>query len=174
MKFAKAAALFTVSMVACLSCGCSNSVRSRSGGGGSPALGEEPPEVAAAQWLNTDGPQTLAGLRGNVVLIEFWATWCRPCVAGIPHMNELQTKYGDKGLRILSITDDDQRTVEEFQKHAKSPIEYPIGTGSELGNKYGVGGIPHAFLVGRDGKLVWEGHPADPQCEKNLVAALQK
>jgi thiol-disulfide isomerase/thioredoxin len=172
MKFARAAAWFTLSLGGFLICGCPNGMQSRSGGSG-PVLGSEPPEVSAAEWLNTDTPQTLAGLRGKVVLVEFWATSCGPCVAGIPHMNELQAKYADKGLQVLSFTDDDQRTVEAFQKKAKAPIEYPIGTGTRLADKYGVSGIPHAFLVGRDGKLVWEGHPADPACERNLVAALQ-
>lgn len=137
-----------------------------------PPLGAEPPEVVAADWLNTDDPQTLAALRGNVVLVEFWATWCGPCVAGIPHLNELHEKYRGAGLRILSFTDQDRETVEEFQKKAKAPIEYMIGLGSNLFEIYGVTGIPHAFLVGRDGKLRWHGHPAGSDCEVEITAAL--
>jgi thiol-disulfide isomerase/thioredoxin len=139
-----------------------------------PPLGSEPPEVVAADWLNTDDPQSLAALRGNVVLVEFWATWCGPCVAGIPHLNELQAKYRHAGLRILSFTDQDRETVEAFQKQAQTSIEYTIGLGSNLAETYGVMGIPHAFLVGRDGKLLWHGHPASPECEVEIIAALDK
>jgi thiol-disulfide isomerase/thioredoxin len=139
-----------------------------------PKIGAEPPEVVAADWLNTDSPPTLASLRGQVVLVEFWATWCGPCVAGIPHLNELQTKYRKLGLRIVSLTDEDRSKVEAFQKRAKVPIEYTVGLGSELATTYGVNGIPHAFLVGRSGKLLWHGHPADSECEVKIEQALEE
>ncbi|MBI3863824.1 MAG: TlpA family protein disulfide reductase, partial [Planctomycetia bacterium] len=103
---------FAVLTLAFLESGCVDSTRT----GGTPAVGAVPPEVTANDWLNADTPQTLADLRGSVVLVEFWATWCGPCVQGIPHLNELQAHHGDKGLRILSFTAEDRRTVETFQK----------------------------------------------------------
>lgn len=189
MRFAKATVCFTLLIGMALISGCpqdstpagsgapsatvpASKPPKRTGRDGHPALGIEPPEVVAADWLNTDTPQSLAGLRGNVVLVEFWATWCGPCVAGIPHLNEMQARLGDQGLRILSFTDEDRRKVEKFQKNAKVPIEYTVGLGSSLSAVYGVRGIPHAFVIGRDGKLAWHGHPADPECEEKIVAAL--
>jgi thiol-disulfide isomerase/thioredoxin len=130
------------------------------------------PEVSADAWLNCDGPQTLAGLRGNVVLIECWATWCMPCVQGIPHMNEMHARYSEKGLRILSFTNESLAKVQSFQKRARTAIEYPIGAGSSVSEQYGVRSIPHAILVGRDGQPIWQGHPANPKCEEMIVAAL--
>jgi thiol-disulfide isomerase/thioredoxin len=168
MRIAKSSSV--VALCVFLAVGCGRPMRGARSV--SPALGTEPPEVVATGWLNTDGPQTLAGLRGKVVLVEFWATWCGPCVAGIPHLNELQTKYGADGLQILSFTEEDRATVEAFQKQARTPIEYTVAVGSSMGRTYGVTGIPHAFLVGRDGKLVWHGHPASPECDKKVAAAL--
>ena len=134
--------------------------------------GSVPPEIQAADWLNTNSPVSLESLKGQTVLVEFWATWCGPCIAGIPHLNEMQKKYGDKGFRILSLTAEDRETVEAFQKARKEPIEYTVGLNSESSDEYGVNGIPAAFLIGTDGKLLWNGHPSSAECEVAIAKAL--
>jgi WD40 repeat protein/thiol-disulfide isomerase/thioredoxin len=136
-----------------------------------PRIGVVPPEVSAKDWLNTDKPPTLEGLKGKVVVVEFWATWCEPCVAGIPHLNELHDDYGPKGLAILSFTNQSKQGIENFMK--LTPIKYVIGTGSELAAEYGVGVFPHAFVIGRDGKLVWDGDPGDKEFDRQVLAALE-
>jgi thiol-disulfide isomerase/thioredoxin len=137
-----------------------------------PKVGEVPPELEAEDWLNTDGALTLEALRGEVVVVEFWATWCGPCVAGIPHLNDLQEKYADEGLHIVSFTDQKKAHVEEFMK--TKPMRYALGTGSQLSRRYGVTGIPHAFIVGRTGALIWHGHPAEDAFEEHLQQALRR
>ena len=175
MRFASTPVTVALSFLVIAAWGCSDrQIARRRQADRGPTIGAEPPEIAAAEWLNTDSPPTLASLRGQVVMVEFWATWCGPCVAGIPHLNELQSKYRNAGLRIISLTDDDLATVEGFQKGRKSPIEYTVGTGSDLGATYGVSSIPHAFVIGRSGKLLWEGHPADPDCEEKIEAGLEE
>lgn len=137
-----------------------------------------PPEISAAAWKNwksADGkPPTLAGLRGKVVAVEFWATWCGPCVAGIPHLNELHTRHKDEGLVILSLTDQAAAAVEKFVEARGDGMSYPIGMGSETGDAYGVSGIPQAFVIDRTGKLVWEGHPADKGFDAAIAKALKE
>jgi len=97
--------------------------------------------------------------KGTHAIVEFWATWCPPCRATIPHLNEINKKYQDKGLVVIGITDEEKKKVQEFRK--STPMEYNVAIDKkDLGQKLGVSGIPHAFVVGKDGKVVWEGHPA--------------
>ncbi|GMV96329.1 MAG: hypothetical protein AMXMBFR83_06950, partial [Phycisphaerae bacterium] len=118
-----------------------------------PRVGAVPPELTARDWLNTDRPLALKELHGRVVLLDFWATWCGPCVAGIPHLNELHEKYKSKGLVIIGVTDQSRQGIENFMK--TTPMKYVQATGSESARDYGVSGFPTAFIIGRDGKLAW-------------------
>jgi thiol-disulfide isomerase/thioredoxin len=135
-----------------------------------PRVGDAAPEVSAKDWINSEKPPRLADLRDQVVMVEFWATWCHPCVKGIPHLNDLHEKYGAKGLRILSFTDQSRKGIELFLKH--TPIRYTVGAGSDLSAAYGVTGIPYAFLVGKDSKILWHGAPSDEGLEKRITDAL--
>jgi thiol-disulfide isomerase/thioredoxin len=135
-----------------------------------PKVGTVPPEFAAADWLNSAKPPTLAGLKGRVVVLDFWATWCVPCVKGIPRLNKLHDDHAADGLAVLTFTDQSKKGIEAFMKG--TPIKYVVGTGSELSSDYGVAGLPHAFVIGRDGKLLWEGDPDDKEFEKQIKAAL--
>ncbi len=98
-------------------------------------------------------------LKGKPAIVEFWATWCPPCRKSIPHLNELYSKYKDKGLNIVGISDEDRSTVEKFRK--TTPMDYAVGLdkGNSLGQKFGITGIPHSFVVDKSGKIVWQGHP---------------
>jgi len=125
------------------------------------------PEINAAYWLNSE-PLTLAGLRGKVVLLEFWATWCPPCRTTIPHLVALHKAHAPQGLVIVSLTNEPKETVEPFAK--QMGMTYAVGGGSTSGRDYRVRGIPHAFLIDPSGHLVWRGHPMDPR----LAADLQK
>jgi thiol-disulfide isomerase/thioredoxin len=109
--------------------------------------------------LGVDYQAKAPDLKGKPVIVEFWATWCPPCRKSIPHLNEINKKFKDKGLIIVGITDEDKATVEGFQK--TTPMEYSVAfdKGNKLGEKFGITGIPHAFIVGKDGKIAWEGHP---------------
>ena len=99
-------------------------------------------------------------LKGHAAIVEFWATWCPPCRKSIPHLNELNKKYQGKGLVIIGVTDEDKATIEKFRKGVPMEYNVAIDKGGKLGQQFGISGIPQAFVVGKDGKIVWEGHPA--------------
>ncbi len=96
----------------------------------------------------------LSSLRGKVVLLDFWATWCDPCREEIPHFVELQRKYGSDGLQIVGVSMDD--SIDPVRPFAeKFHINYPIVMGNaKVGELYGgVLGLPIAFIIGRDGRI---------------------
>lgn len=110
--------------------------------------------------VNGKGNLKLSDLKGKVVLLDFWATWCGPCRAGIPHLNDLYSAYGKQGLEIVGISIDQGRgpmsgadLVREFTK--KMPMSYPLvmADPTTLQAYGGVRSIPTAFLVDRDGRV---------------------
>jgi len=109
-------------------------------------------------------------LKGKAYILEFWATWCPPCRTSIPHLNELSAKYKDKGLEVICVTKEDKQTVRNFEKDV--PIKYTVGYDNygKLNEDFGIKGIPHAMIVNKEGKIVWEGHPMQlPESELEAV-----
>lgn len=98
-------------------------------------------------------------LAGKPLIVEFWATWCPPCRTSIPHLNEVYKKYKDKGLEIIGVTDEDLSTVNAFVR--KIPIDYHVAldANGKFAKPFGIRGIPHAMILDKEGKVIWEGHP---------------
>jgi cytochrome c biogenesis protein CcmG, thiol:disulfide interchange protein DsbE len=118
-------------------------------------LGESLPTLS----LNYLGKQP--ELAGRPLLVEFWATWCPPCRKSIPHLNEIYAKYKTQGLEIVGITDEDEATVKKFQKQIPMDYSVAINTPGSIYKQFGIQAIPTAFLVDKEGKIVWTGHPMD-------------
>jgi thiol-disulfide isomerase/thioredoxin len=100
-------------------------------------------------------------LAGKVVLIDFWATWCGPCVAEIPNVMEQYQKYHDKGFEVVGVSlDEDREALAKFVAEQKVPwpilYEKPEGEGWQhpLATFYGISGIPTVILIGRDGNVI--------------------
>ncbi|HWA85484.1 MAG TPA: TlpA disulfide reductase family protein [Opitutus sp.] len=108
---------------------------------------------------DVDGkPLSLAQYRGKVVLVDFWATWCGPCVGELPNVLAAYQKYHPKGFEIVGISlDDDQGKLEGFTgAKGMSWRQYfdGQGWGNKLAKRYGVTAIPATYLLDRDGKIV--------------------
>jgi thiol-disulfide isomerase/thioredoxin len=101
----------------------------------------------------------LSSLKGKVVFIDFWATWCAPCVAGIPELAKVHEKYGEEGLVVVSISvDSDAETARTFVRKKKlmtwTQIWAEGASEGKLASLYGVAGVPATFLIGPDGEVV--------------------
>lgn len=101
-------------------------------------------------------PLQLSALRGKVVLLDFWATWCPPCRAEIPHFNELYTAYRAQGLEVIGLAMDQEGpgVVRPFVRENR--VSYPIAMDdSRISRAYGpIHGIPTTFLIDRQGRIV--------------------
>ncbi len=132
----------------------------------SPKIGDKAPAVTVAKWI-TEEPPALPGKEGasqRVFLVEFWATWCPPCLKSIPHLAELQKKHRKGGLVILGISNEEPETIKAFIK-SKMKMPYFVGNDDEMKTTSDwtddIQTIPHAFLVNKSGIVVWSGNPLD-------------
>ncbi|MGA3055340.1 MAG: redoxin domain-containing protein [Candidatus Korobacteraceae bacterium] len=121
-------------------------------------------------------PLALADYRGKVVLLDFWATWCAPCLDEIPHFVALQNEYREQGLQVIGISmDDGPKPVRDFYQRFK--MNYPVALGTEkLAQAYGgVLGLPVTFLIGRDGQVAakYIGEVQMPVVEQEIKSLLQ-
>ena len=119
---------------------------------GGPAIGD-----VAPAWTVTNGDKaslSLAELKGHVVIMDFWATWCGPCEASLPTMRALWEKYRDRGLRVVGLNW--KETGDAKAHFQKKGITYPTFPGDAVASAYGVdsSGIPTVFIVGPDGRVL--------------------
>ena len=132
-------------------------------GAGGPARQPAPlvvsERVYAAQLPDTQGmPQALAQWRGQVLVVNFWATWCAPCREEIPGFVRLQERYGARGLRFVGIALDQPEKVTDFAR--EFGINYPLLIGDlgtmellrQAGNRAGV--LPYTLVLDRTGKVI--------------------
>ena len=99
----------------------------------------------------------LAAWRGRPLVVNFWATWCPPCVGEMPELSEMQRDFADRGLQILGIGIDSDRNIRQFAE--KMPMSYPLlvagAGGSELTRRFGnpSGSLPFTAVVDREGRI---------------------
>jgi len=110
----------------------------------------------------------------NAVVLESWATWCGPCRTSIPHLNSLYQKFGKRGVLFVGVTNEDDRTaITGFISSMGHSMTYPVaiddsGDMAQYEQKYSIRGIPHALIIDHNGKVVWSGHPMQPDFEEKL------
>ena len=113
---------------------------------------------------------SLKALRGKVVMVNFWATWCQPCRREMPDLDALYKRFKDQGLVILGISDEEAAKVKELL--AEQKVSYPIllDPGRKVNEAFRIEGIPKNFVYDREGKLVAQS--IDMRTQKQFLAML--
>ncbi len=135
-----------------------------------PKVGEPAPE-----WNLTtlDGePISLRGLRGKVVVLDFWATWCAPCLRAMPHIQELHQRYQDAPVEIIGLTFKETKDAKAYCD--SEGFSYPVAVGDEVAELYGVKGLPFVFVIAPDGTLVDYFDVLNPQNRQILERTIRR
>ena len=137
-----------------------------------------PRPAPAFSLPNLEGEATaLSGLKGKVVLLDFWATWCKPCVRTMPDLQKLHEKHAAKGLTVVGISVDDKgaAAVRPFLAKNRS-LTYPmlLDSRADAAAAYRVRAIPALFLLDRNGRIMrqWVGVTDKNEIERAVVALL--
>jgi thiol-disulfide isomerase/thioredoxin len=133
-------------------------------------VGDPAPKLQNGKWVQGDPVKEFQP--GKACIVEFWATWCGPCRASIPHLNEIYTKFKDKGLVVIGqdCWERDDTLVEPFVKKMGDNMTYRVALDDKTDSKRGTmaetwmaaagrNGIPSAFLIDTKGVVAWIGHP---------------
>ena len=133
-------------------------------------VGDPAPKLETGKWVQ--GEPVKEFQKGKAYIVEFWATWCPPCRASIPHLNEVYNKFKDKGLIVIGqdCWERDDSLVAPFVKKMGDKMTYRVALDDKASNKKGQmaktwmeaagrNGIPSAFLVDTKGVVAWIGHP---------------
>jgi cytochrome c biogenesis protein CcmG/thiol:disulfide interchange protein DsbE len=132
--------------------------------------GATAPDIALT---GAQGPVSLAALKGKLVYVDFWASWCGPCRQSFPWMNSLQARYGAKGLQVLAVNLDANRAdADKFL--AEVPARFAIGFDAQgdTPRRYSIKGMPTSVLIGADGHVIQVHSGFREEDRKGLEAAI--
>jgi thiol-disulfide isomerase/thioredoxin len=160
-------------------CGSPSSNSNGNNNGNGSTNGGNPERQVAPDfsWQTQDGKvMHLSDLKGKVVLLDFWATWCGPCRMTIPHVESIHEKFKDKGLVVIGVNLDNPSKREAVSKFIKEHgITYTVvGDNGTVANEYGVSGIPRFFFIDKHGRIAKTVVGYDPNMEETFTKEVTK
>jgi cytochrome c biogenesis protein CcmG, thiol:disulfide interchange protein DsbE len=115
-------------------------------------VGKTAPDFAIKKAQGVYAPQ-LSSMKGQVVLLDFWATWCMPCMEALPHMQQLHERLGKKGLRVIGVTSEPWQKVGDVVKRRGLTYGQISDEENLIGMRYLVTALPTIIVIGKDGKV---------------------
>lgn len=110
--------------------------------------------LAAAPNFTIDSSAELNSLKGQVVYVDFWASWCKPCRASFPWMNQMQSKYEDEGLRVIAINlDEELGNAKAFLDKVPASFSIVYDPEGNIAQQYELVGMPSSYLIDKKGEL---------------------
>ncbi|MHC4360136.1 MAG: TlpA family protein disulfide reductase [Planctomycetota bacterium] len=133
-------------------------------------VGKNAPEITIREWV-TPNPPDIKNLAGRVYVVEFWATWCQPCVQSLPHLISLNNRYKETGLEFISLSQDKSvNKVKDFIHANRTNYHVAIDNGTT--DLFGITGYPTVVVVNHLGKVVWKGYPWSVEFERSISKAI--
>lgn len=100
-------------------------------------------------------PMSLADYRGQLIYVDFWASWCGPCRDSFPWLNRLQARYGAQGFKVIAVNvDSDKAAAAQFLKRYPANFSVVYDPKGQLASQYALPGMPVSFLIGPDGRVL--------------------
>ena len=150
-------------LVALATAGCGAGATSSSGGGDSPSsgggdaqVGKPAPDFSVKAVANAKGQLSLGDLKGKVVLVDFWGTFCEPCKKSFPKLQDLYTKYSSSGLRIVGISEDeadDKAKIPDFASSFGAKFSLGWDEDKSAAHAYKPQTMPSSFIIDRKGVI---------------------
>ncbi len=144
--------------------------------------GDKAPSLSVDEWLK--GEPVTSFEKGKVYLVEFWGTWCGPCIENIPHLSDLEKKYSSKGLVVIGVAThefDGREKLDKFMKERGDEMQYRVAYDTDLSmqNDWDTGEkggdnfrLPVCFLVDKSGNIDFVGHPSNKELENAIENAV--
>ena len=136
------------------------------------ASGEPAPDVNLFP-LGKTTKLKLSDLKGKVVLIDAWATWCGPCRATMPTVQKLYDEFKDKGLEVVAVSDESPTVIQKFVKESLYTYPIYVDADASLNTGFKIVEIPATFVIDRSGNVIYEGHgESEDALRKAVVQAI--
>ncbi|MBP9112699.1 MAG: TlpA family protein disulfide reductase [Polyangiaceae bacterium] len=143
-------------------------------GGGHKLTGAAAPDFAL-ETVNGKPKVSLASLKGKVVIVDFWATWCKPCKASFPKLQELYTKYNASGFEIIGINQDDDKSGEIKSFGDSTGAKFPLGwdEGKKISKSWDLPTMPATYIIDKKGVVRFVHAGFNEGEEKTLEAEIK-